>query len=293
MRGVGAKSMTPGAKGAAPAGRRGWLLAGACVLLVNMIGGQRGAAAAAAAAVAPAHVLCAHGIVRIGSSPARPALRLRGGSLSGPEEEREQDQGEAAGNPAANEPEEGREEDQPASGAVKAAPTKPVQLDPADYPKWIKEKGDFNHVIRIFNTNLPGARTVLYGLIGIKGVGRQFGAAVIKRSGIDGTKRLGELTVEEVEKLVQIIERPLDYDIPAWMLNRRKDYTSGLDLHHNTNKWDLQVRTDIERLIKMRAHRGLRHAWGYKVRGQRTKTTGRGIGKLIVKPKKGQQQKKK
>ena len=186
------------------------------------------------------------------------------------------------------------------------------------YPSFITEKNDFNHVIRIFNTNLHGRRTVLYSLTGIKGVGRRFGDAVIKRAGIDGTKRMGELTAEEVEKLVQVfyksenmafmipavdecgssrimwpepeqvIERPLDFDIPAWMLNRRKDYTTGKDLHNNTNKWDLQVKTDIERLIKMRAHRGLRHAWGYKVRGQHTKTTGRGIGKLLAATKPGQ-----
>jgi small subunit ribosomal protein S13 len=35
---------------------------------------------------------------------------------------------------------------------------------------------------------------------------------------------------------LQVIERPLDYDIPAWMLNRRKDYTTGKDMHLNTNK---------------------------------------------------------
>mmetsp|Transcript_53850 Transcript_53850/g.78961 ORF Transcript_53850/g.78961 Transcript_53850/m.78961 type:complete len:229 (+) Transcript_53850:148-834(+) len=161
------------------------------------------------------------------------------------------------------------------------------------YPSFVKDKNDFNHVIRIFNTNLPGGRTVLYSLIGIKGVGRRFGDAVIKRSGIDGTKRMGECTAEEVEKLVQVIERPLDFDIPAWMLNRRKDFATGKDMHNNTNKWDFQVKTDIERLIKMRAHRGLRHAWGYKVRGQRTKTTGRGIGKLLAASKKPGQKKQK
>jgi small subunit ribosomal protein S18e len=72
------------------------------------------------------------------------------------------------------------------------------------YPSFVKDKNDFNHVIRIFNTNLPGSRTVLYSLTGIKGVGRRFGDAVIKRSGIDGTKRMGELTAEEIEKLVQV-----------------------------------------------------------------------------------------
>jgi small subunit ribosomal protein S18e len=134
-----------------------------------------------------------------------------------------------------------------------------------EFPSFVKDKSDFNHVVRIFNTNMDGSRTVLFGLIGIKGIGRRFGDAVIKRSGIDGTKRIGELTAEEVEKLVQVMEKPLDYDIPVWMLNRRKDYVTGKDLHNHTNKWDFQVKTDIERLVKMRAHRGLRHAWGYKV----------------------------
>ena len=35
------------------------------------------------------------------------------------------------------------------------------------------------------------------------------------------------------------------------------------------------VHTDIERLKKIRNHRGLRHYWQLRVRGQKTKTTGR------------------
>ena len=42
---------------------------------------------------------------------------------------------------------------------------------------------------------------------------------------------------------------------------------------------DLQ-RDDLERLKKIRAHRGLRHYWGLTVRGQHTKTTGR-AGKTV------------
>ena len=37
---------------------------------------------------------------------------------------------------------------------------------------------------------------------------------------------------------------------------------------------DSKLRDDIERLKKIRAHRGLRHSWGVRVRGQHTKTTG-------------------
>ncbi len=36
------------------------------------------------------------------------------------------------------------------------------------------------------------------------------------------------------------------------------------------------MREDLERMKKIRCHRGLRHKWGLRVRGQHTKTTGRG-----------------
>jgi small subunit ribosomal protein S18e len=42
-----------------------------------------------------------------------------------------------------------------------------------------------------------------------------------------------------------------------------------------SNNLDTKLREDIERLKKIRAHRGLRHFWGLKVRGQKTKSTGR------------------
>ena len=43
-----------------------------------------------------------------------------------------------------------------------------------------------------------------------------------------------------------------------------------------SNQLDTKLRDDLERLKKMRNHRGLRHYWGIRVRGQHTKTTGRG-----------------
>jgi small subunit ribosomal protein S18e len=43
---------------------------------------------------------------------------------------------------------------------------------------------------------------------------------------------------------------------------------------------DTSLRDDLERLKKIRQHRGLRHYWGLRVRGQHTKTTGR-AGKTV------------
>lgn len=42
-----------------------------------------------------------------------------------------------------------------------------------------------------------------------------------------------------------------------------------------SNILDTKMRDDLERLKKIRNHRGLRHYWGVRVRGQHTKTTGR------------------
>jgi len=40
------------------------------------------------------------------------------------------------------------------------------------------------------------------------------------------------------------------------------------------------MREDLERMRKCKNHRGLRHFWGIRVRGQRTKATGR-CGKTL------------
>ena len=59
------------------------------------------------------------------------------------------------------------------------------------------------------------------------------------------------------------------------MLNRRKDITTGEDLHLLGSDLTLEIDKDIKLLKKIRSWRGVRHALGLKVRGQRTRTTGR------------------
>jgi small subunit ribosomal protein S18e len=67
----------------------------------------------------------------------------------------------------------------------------------------------------------------------------------------------------------------LDYNIPKWFLNRQRDIREGNWSQLISNGVDTKLREDLERLKKIRAHRGLRHFWGLKVRGQKTKSTGR------------------
>ena len=44
---------------------------------------------------------------------------------------------------------------------------------------------------------------------------------------IDLTKRAGELSEEEVDKIVTIMQNPRQYKIPDWFLNRQKDIKDG------------------------------------------------------------------
>ena len=44
---------------------------------------------------------------------------------------------------------------------------------------------------------------------------------------IDLNKRAGELSEEEVEKIVTIMQNPRQYKIPNWFLNRQKDIKDG------------------------------------------------------------------
>jgi small subunit ribosomal protein S18e len=84
-----------------------------------------------------------------------------------------------------------------------------------------------------------------------------------------------------------ILNDPLKYKIPTWFLNRRKDRKTGGDSHEVANMLDMALRDDLERLKKIKCERGLRHAWGLKVRGQHTKTTGRRGKTVGVSKKRG------
>lgn len=86
--------------------------------------------------------------------------------------------------------------------------------------------------------------------------------------------RAGELNSDELERIVTIIQNPTQFKIPTWFLNRQKDIVDGKNYQILSNGVDSKLRDDLERLKKIRAHRGLRHFWGLRVRGQHTKTTG-------------------
>merc|ERR1712083_983704 len=79
---------------------------------------------------------------------------------------------------------------------------------------------NFQHILRVMNTKLEGKRNTMFA---IKGGGRRFANIALKKADIDMSKRAGELTEEEVERIITIISNPRQYKIPDWFLNRQKD----------------------------------------------------------------------
>jgi small subunit ribosomal protein S13 len=135
-----------------------------------------------------------------------------------------------------------------------------------------KMEPGLKYFIRILNTDLDGKKQIKIGLTKIKGVGFAFSNAVCIKAKMNPAKKAGSLTPEEIKNLEEVLKNPTHYNIPVWMLNRRKDYETGEDDHLFTSDLDFTRSNDIRRLQRVKAVKGMRHAWGLPVRGQRTKS---------------------
>lgn len=139
---------------------------------------------------------------------------------------------------------------------------------------------EFQHIIRIADTDLDGTLKVDYALTKIKGVGIRLAEVIAKKAKVSIENRLGFLSDAEVKRIKDVVENPSKYDVPGWLLNRSKDSKTGNNLHIVGSDLVLQTKTDIDEMKKMKSWKGIRHAYGLKVRGQRTRTTGR-KGKVV------------
>merc|ERR1711973_955224 len=107
---------------------------------------------------------------------------------------------------------------------------------------------NFQHILRVMNTNLEGKRNTMFAITAIKGVGRRFANIALKKADIDMSKRAGELSEEEVERIITIISNPRQYKIPDYFLNRQKDIKDGKTTQVLSNFLDNKLREDLERL---------------------------------------------
>jgi small subunit ribosomal protein S13 len=148
---------------------------------------------------------------------------------------------------------------------------------------------EYRHILRILGTDVMGPLKTIYALTKIKGVSLSLANAILKKAGINPDLRVGFLSESDIGKIEEIISEPTKYNLPHWLFNRRKDAEAGKDNHLTSADLVLRTKMDIDQEKEIRSWRGYRHAYGLKVRGQRTKTTGRAGKSLGVKKKTIQQ----
>ena len=139
---------------------------------------------------------------------------------------------------------------------------------------------EFRHIIRLASTDLDGTKKIAYGLAKIKGLDVSLAYAILKVAEIDPNKRIGNLTESEVQKLDSILADPVKHGVPAWLVNRPGDLETGQPRHLVGPDLTIRIKSDIDFMQKIRTWKGIRHSLGLKVRGQRTRTTGR-FGKAV------------
>ncbi len=120
---------------------------------------------------------------------------------------------------------------------------------------------------RIAGVDLPPNKRIEIALSYLYGIGRSNAQVILKKANINGAKKAGELTEDDVSRLRKVIESgyPVEGDLRA------------------------QVSINIKRLVDIGSYRGSRHRKGLPARGQRTKTNARtrkGPRKTIANKKK-------
>jgi len=123
---------------------------------------------------------------------------------------------------------------------------------------------------------------MIVGLTQIRGVGYMFANTILNVLKINPSQRIGYLSPEQIKSIENVIKNPSTSNFPSWFLNRRKDVETGEDKHLITSDIAFTVRNDIEREKTSGSWRGIRHMFGLKVRGQRTRCTGRKGGAVGV-----------
>ena len=141
---------------------------------------------------------------------------------------------------------------------------------------------DFSYILRMADTDMDGLKTLSTALTSVKGVGPRTAIQICKNTGFSPSSLAGHLSVEEQETLRLSIEGYAE-TVPLWMLNRQRDLETGDELHLTGQQVTLTLKDDIDRLRTMKCYRGVRHASGNKVRGQRGRSNGRGGLTLGVK----------
>ena len=117
-----------------------------------------------------------------------------------------------------------------------------------------KADESFRYFVRVANTDLNGSQQIVNALRKIKGLNFMFSNMVCNAVGIDKLTKAGTLTDEQVKKIDDVIANPLKYNVPSWMLNRRKNYDDGKDYHIIGGNLSFAEDNDLKRMKKTRSN---------------------------------------
>ncbi len=124
-------------------------------------------------------------------------------------------------------------------------------------------------IIRIFDQDIPVNKNIYVGLTKIKGVSWAVSNAICVKLGLDKRMKVEELDKETITKIEKMLS---NLEIPDFLKNRKYDLETGENKHLLTTDLDITREFDIKRLKKIKSYRGIRHALGLPVRGQRTRS---------------------
>lgn len=108
-------------------------------------------------------------------------------------------------------------------------------------------------MVRIDGANLPLNKRIEYGLTYVYGVGLKTSRDILNKLKINLDTRVKDLSNDEVAAI-------------------QKEVTTNYVTEGELRK---EIMTNIRRLKEIKCYRGIRHAKGLPVRGQRTKTNAR------------------
>ena len=106
---------------------------------------------------------------------------------------------------------------------------------------------------RVAGVDIPNNKHCFIALTHIFGIGKSSSAAILAKTGIEGTKKVKDLSEDELDRIRRLIDNEFQ--------------TEG-NLRSS-------VRMNIKRLMDIGCYRGFRHRRGLPANGQRTRTNAR------------------
>jgi small subunit ribosomal protein S13 len=148
-------------------------------------------------------------------------------------------------------------------------------------PNADEEDEDIQYFVRIGQTDLDGTKSVERALTDMNGVGRRVARIIADKADVDRRDVLGALDQDKIDEIVELVEGYAD-EVPEWLTNHQRDFFTGETTHEIGNDLEMSRQQDVNRMKMIDSYRGVRHKRGQKVRGQRTKSTGRTEGTIGV-----------